>query len=227
MRPSITHIIPVHNGARYLREALDSLLPELSPDDRIIVSDDGSTDDSVALAEVWGHAVIPGRFLVLRSPQGGVAAARNRALAQATGDWICLLDADDLALPNRIALLGARLLAPDRPDLVYGAQRRFVSPELLPAGLPPPTETDDSPAPLAGCLLAWKATFDRIGPFDETLRAGEFLFWLARGQSLGLRSESVPALAIRRRRHDSNVSGQGDYRKLMLQALRRSLSQRR
>lgn len=227
MRPSITHIIPVYNGVRYLREALDSLLAELEPRDQIIVSDDGSTDGSDLIAEDWGRESAPGQVLVLRAPNGGMASARNRALAQARGEWICLLDADDLALPDRIARLGGRLLALDRPDLVYGAQRRFVSPDLLPPGLPPPQEIDDTPAPLAGCILGRKVTFDRIGPFDQTLRVGEFVLWLARGQSMGMSFEPIPSVVIRRRRHDANVSGGGDYRQLMLKALRRSLIQRR
>lgn len=221
MRPSISHIVPVYNGAAFLREALDSLLPELAPSDEVIVADDGSSDDSAAIAEAWGRA------RVLRGPKAGAPAARNRGLAQAKGDWVCLLDADDLAMPDRVARLGARLLAPDRPDLVFGGQRRFLSPHLVPPGTSAPPELDEPPAPLPSCLLGWRAVFARVGPFDETLRAGELIPWWARALALGLRVAPVAESVVRRRRHENNLSGGGDYRRLMLQAVRHSLQIKR
>jgi glycosyltransferase involved in cell wall biosynthesis len=221
MRPAITHVVPVYNGAAYLRETLDSLLPELAPGDEVIVSDDGSTDDSVAIAEAWGRA------RVLRGRNQGAPAARNRAIAVAKGSWICLLDADDLALPDRVARLGARLLADDRPDLVYGGQRRFLSPHLIPSGAPPPPEIDEAPAPLPSCLFGTRAAFARVGPFDETLRVGELVPWWGRALALGLRTVAVPGAVIRRRRHDHNISNAADYRKFMVEAVHQNLLRKR
>jgi glycosyltransferase involved in cell wall biosynthesis len=221
MRPTISHLIAVHNGARYLAEAIASLRGELVPGDEIIVSDDGSTDDSVAVAEACGEPV-----RVLRGPKTGPAGARNRALAAARCDWICMLDADDLALPGRIALLGARLLAPDAPDLVYGAQRRFVSPELIPRGQPLSPERDDPPALASGTLLAWRRVFDRMGGFNENLRVGELLEWTDRARVIGLAFEALPVAVMRRRRHETNLTANGDYRMLMLEAVRHALRER-
>lgn len=221
MRPGISHIIAVHNGARYLAEAVASLRPELAPDDEIIVSDDGSTDDSAAVAEACGAPV-----RVLRGPNTGPVGARNRAIAVARREWICLLDADDLALPDRIARLGARLLAPDGPDLVYGAQRRFVSPELILPGRPLPAERDDPPALASGTMLLWRRVFARIGTFNENLRVGEMIQWTERARSAGVVFEALPVAVMRRRRHENNLTAGDDYRRLMLEAVRRSLRDR-
>jgi glycosyltransferase involved in cell wall biosynthesis len=216
-RPSVTHLIPAHNG-----EALESLRAELQAGDEILVCDDGSTDLSREIARNWGAPV-----RVIEGAQQGAAAARNRGLAEARGDWIALLDADDIALPHRIAKLGARLLAADLPAFVYGAQQRFISPELLPVGSARPLEVPDAPAPCAGALLGTRSAFELVGPFDTRLKTGEMFEWMVRAKQLGLRFESVPSVVVRRRRHENNSSSGGDYRNLMLDTIRRTLLLRR
>lgn len=222
MRPSVSHIIPVYNGALHLAEAIASLRPELLPGDEIIVVDDGSTDHSAAIAEAAGEPV-----RVLREPHLGVNASRNRGLQVARGDWICFLDADDVALPNRLALLGARLLAPDQPDLVYGAQRRFVSAEIVPPGTVAPPEVDDLPAPMAGSLLTWRRTIERHGCADETEQQGWSLAWLQPAMAVGLKVASIPDVVYRRRRHGHNMSLGANYRRGVLAMAQRNLRARR
>jgi glycosyltransferase involved in cell wall biosynthesis len=90
---SIAVVIPLYNGERYIREAIESALRQSLPPTEIIVVDDGSTDN--------GPAVVDGLarrhpITLLRRPNGGQSAARNFGIAQAGSNLIALLDQDDI-----------------------------------------------------------------------------------------------------------------------------------
>jgi glycosyltransferase involved in cell wall biosynthesis len=87
----VSVIIPSYNCAPYLAEAIDSVLGQTCPPHEVIVVDDGSTDGSLEIARGYGDAVV-----VVAQENAGVSAARNRGFDLATGDWLALLDADDL-----------------------------------------------------------------------------------------------------------------------------------
>ncbi|MFA5864845.1 MAG: glycosyltransferase [Phycisphaerae bacterium] len=84
-------IIPCYNGSPFITEAIQSVLNQTVPVMEIIVVDDGSTDDSAAIAERFGPPV-----RVIRQKNAGVSEARNRGIREAKGEWIAFLDADDL-----------------------------------------------------------------------------------------------------------------------------------
>lgn len=86
-------IIPVYNVAPYLRECLDSVMAQTFADWEAICVDDGSTDGSGAILDEY--AVRDKRFRVIHQSNAGVSAARNKALDEAHGEWLCFLDADD------------------------------------------------------------------------------------------------------------------------------------
>lgn len=88
MRVSV--VIPCYNRAGILGRAIRSALAQTVVPDEIIVVDDGSRDESVAVARGFGD-----RVRVIEQPNGGAAAARNRGIAAAQGDWIAFLDSDD------------------------------------------------------------------------------------------------------------------------------------
>lgn len=96
-KPTVSVVIPCYNGAKFLRETLDSVLAQTYPVLEVLVIDDGSTDDSAAIAESYGSPI-----RVIRQPNQGESVARNRGIDEAKGDWIAFLDADDLWNPNKI-----------------------------------------------------------------------------------------------------------------------------
>ncbi|MFM7270650.1 MAG: glycosyltransferase [Actinomycetes bacterium] len=104
--PRLSVIIPAYNAEAYLRETVDSALAQTHPDLEVIVVDDGSTDGTRAILDAYGD-----RIVAVTQPNGGPAAARNHGLRLATGEYIGLLDADDLWAPTRaercLALLEA------------------------------------------------------------------------------------------------------------------------
>lgn len=95
-------VIPVRDAEATLGRCLRSVLAQLPPDGEAIVADDGSADGSAAVASSF--AASDARVKVLRLPRRGVSAARNAALAAATGEYLFFADADDEVLPGWIDL---------------------------------------------------------------------------------------------------------------------------
>jgi len=100
--PKVSAIVPVYNGDRYLREAVESALKQNYPDLEIIVVDDGSTDKSGEIANQLAKD-FPQQVKTVHQPNSGLVGARNTAIAHATGDLLALLDSDDIWLPNHIS----------------------------------------------------------------------------------------------------------------------------
>lgn len=97
VRPTVSAVVAVHNGREFLPATLASIFAQTRPPDEVVVVDDGSTDGSGDLVE----AAFPMARLV-RQPRQGVALARNRGIAEATGDIVAFSDADDLWLPWKL-----------------------------------------------------------------------------------------------------------------------------
>jgi glycosyltransferase involved in cell wall biosynthesis len=94
--PRVSVVLPAYNAEQYLAETLSSVEAQTYGDWEVVVADDASTDNTVETAEAFD-----GRFNVLHGTSNeGPAAARNRALAAASGELVALLDADDLWLPT-------------------------------------------------------------------------------------------------------------------------------
>lgn len=102
MNQKISVVVPVHGGREWLAQTLASLAAQSLPAHELIVVDDGSPDDSVAVAEAAAARFnLP--LKLLRQPCQGVAAARNAGWAAATGDAVCFLDQDDVWHPQHLA----------------------------------------------------------------------------------------------------------------------------
>jgi glycosyltransferase involved in cell wall biosynthesis len=113
-------IIPCHNAARYLGEALESVLRQTHAATTALVIDDGSTDGTADIARGFGN-----RVTVLRQAKSGVSAARNRGIDAARGDCVALLDADDRWHPEKVARQLAFLADHPECGLVHTAIRHI------------------------------------------------------------------------------------------------------
>jgi glycosyltransferase involved in cell wall biosynthesis len=115
--PNVTVIVAAYNGAAFVKAALESVAKQTYTDFEVILVDDGSTDNTYeiasAIAREWD------KLWVIRSEHGGLARARNRALSEARGQWIALLDADDLWLPDKLEKSVAFLEAHPNQPVVY------------------------------------------------------------------------------------------------------------
>jgi glycosyltransferase involved in cell wall biosynthesis len=105
-------VIPNYNNGATLARAIESILAQTWPAHEIIVIDDGSSDDSAAVAARFGE-----RVRYIRQANAGVSAARNHGARLATGNWLAFLDADDIYLPERLEA-HARWIARE-PDIDF------------------------------------------------------------------------------------------------------------
>ena len=200
----ITVVVPVYNGACYLAEAVESVWRQTCPPGRILLIDDGSTDETPAVAAaLCRDAPQPTHYV--RQDNGGPAAALNRGAALCESAVLAFHAADDIWLPEKIARQVRALN--DGADLVFGHMQNFISPELDAATAAtlrcPP---DPMPGYNAATLLTRLETFREVGPLDERFRIGEFFEWYGRANDLGLKSVMLPEVVSMRRLHGNNHS---------------------
>ena len=141
---TLSVVIPCHNGAAWLAQAIGSVRAQTRLVDEILVVDDGSTDDSPALAAALGARVLR------TAGREGPGGARNLGIREATGDTIAFLDADDLWEPDHCAGLLALLERYPDAALAFGRARTFGAHEKE-MGRPMP---DESARPMLHALLA-------------------------------------------------------------------------
>jgi GT2 family glycosyltransferase len=171
--PSFSVIIPVHDAADVVCDAIDSALDQTLPAHEIIVYDDGSDAELREVLGRYGDAIA-----LLHGAHSGVAHARNAAVARATGEFVVMLDADDRFLSERLQALGE--LAAERPDLDVLATDALLEVDGTVTGRfngsTPFEIADQRSAILDRCFFGWPAIrrsrLLAIGGFDESLRAG-------------------------------------------------------
>jgi tetratricopeptide (TPR) repeat protein len=178
--PTVSVVIPAYNQARYLPEAVASVLAQTWRDFELIIVDDGATDATPEVIDRFlADASIDRPLRSIRQVNQGLAGARNTGIRLARGAWIGLLDSDDLWEPRFLEALLAAASADPQAAVVY-CPVRYIDPqgELLPqvsAGLPlPPPELADlllRVNPL-GCstVLIRHQTLVEAGLFDPAFR---------------------------------------------------------
>lgn len=204
----VSVIVPVRDGERYLAQALESILGQTRPPDEVILVDDGSTDGTRGIAERYAA-----RVRYLSQPPTGTASAFNRGVREARGSLIASLDADDLWVQDKLELQVAALRDDPRLELVFCHVEPFYSPELderqrgsVRAAMGTLTGY------MRGAMLGRREAIERVGPFDERWRVGDFVEWHTRAEDAGVRMAVLPQTLMRRRVHlnnDSRVAGDG------------------
>jgi glycosyltransferase involved in cell wall biosynthesis len=227
--PTVSAVIPVRDGERYLAEAIESVLAQTYPCRQVVVVDNGSSDRSAEIAESYGPPVF-----VRSEPRRGIGPARNAGLDAATGDFIGFLDHDDTWEPRKNEWQLAAFEREPPPDLVFGHVRQFISADLDPAKaarlrLPEGTQ----PGLHLGSMLAPRRVWDLVGPWESDWELADGLAWFVRARELGLGEVTIPELVGRRRIHGSNQSiarhevRGGEYARLLKASLDRRRAQER
>jgi len=182
--PLISVVTPCYNAAGFIAATVESVRAQTLGDWEMIVIDDGSSDGSPAIIEAIGDR----RVRVLRQANAGPSAARNTGIAAARGGYIAFLDADDLALPHRLAAQAAVLDAdPELAAVASGYEWIDEDGAILPAAhsWQYPFDLNTLRDWLFDCPLVPSATMIRrdawaaVGGFKESLRGGEdWHFWM-------------------------------------------------
>lgn len=205
----ISVVMPLYNKEREVERAVRSVLQQSLMPLEIIVVDDGSTDSSAAVVEAIGSP----RVRLVRQRNAGVSAARNRGIAEAEGDYVALLDADDWWLTGYIAEV-CRLIERYDADAYATAFDIVSSRGRTPAAVPPAEGfVDPCTEALAGRFLIIPSTATlrreamlRAGGFPEGMRLGEDQWLWVRMVQQGARFCFSPMSLVRYSRDASNRS---------------------
>jgi peptidoglycan/xylan/chitin deacetylase (PgdA/CDA1 family)/SAM-dependent methyltransferase len=182
---TVSVVIPARNAEATLAETLDSLLAQTRGDWMALVIDDGSTDGTQALAQSYAGRDPRIRLIGDGRASEGVSAARNRGIAEATGDWLLFLDSDDWVEPAFLHKMLAVLEARPGARVAYSACRRVspnghMGPQWLSSEVarsPFEVLARQCPVVIHGFLLD-RSLIDEIGGFDPALRTCEdWDFW--------------------------------------------------
>lgn len=179
--PTVSVVMPVYNVARYVEEAIASVLAQTWLDFELIIVDDGSTDDSVARCQRFDDH----RIRIVQQENRGLAGARNTGIRHARGHYIALLDSDDLWSPHKLAAHVAHL--DRRPEVgVSYSQSAFIDDAGRPLGYLQAPKLDDihaadvllrNPVGNGSAPVIRRATLDAVRftvPMGEELRACYF-----------------------------------------------------
>jgi glycosyltransferase involved in cell wall biosynthesis len=215
----VSVIIPTYNRAALIGETMESVIRQTRPVDEIIVVDDGSTDNT-------DQVLIPYKLYIkkyIKQPNSGPAAARNRGIREASGEFIAFLDSDDIWVQSKTEMQMKWFAQHEHLDLVFCHISNFQKnneKEILEIRNPRIEKyLVDNASNLKGILnclieenvigtpsgiIVRRSCFDRVGLFDESLRLCEDLDWWLRATRTA-RFGFVNAVLVKRRRHTGNL----------------------
>ena len=198
--PVVSIVLPVFNGERFIREAVESIISQGYPSLEIIIVDDGSTDKTKDIIEQ-----LPVEVRYFKQDNGGPAAARNKGIREATGEFIALIDIDDLWPKNNLHMLVKELLHNKDIDVVHGyaqlAHYNNISHQYEYSGNPA-----ESFPYYIGAALYRRSVFTEVGLFDPTLLFGEDTDWFTRARELKVNIKRLEDVTLIVRRHGKNMT---------------------
>ncbi len=175
-------LIPAYNSEKYIRQTIDSVFAQTFMGYEVIVADDGSTDRTSQILESYGT-----RIKVIRLSNRGAEAARNEAAARAHGEYLVMLDSDDLLLPRALAIYDRIIRTFDAPPLIVGGMLYFQDGQSIQAQAASSVEvlkfqdypSKDVSIPLSNSrIVIRKSAFEEIGGYgnrgDQTFPPDDF-----------------------------------------------------
>jgi len=218
----VSIIIPVYNGEAFLADAISSIIRQNYVPLEIIVVDDGSTDNSAAIAKSF-----PG-VVYLYQENRGHQVARNHGLQLAKGNIIGFLDADDLWSDDKLKLQLSWFRKNPSTEIVVGYTQRMQLTNIKDGKY----EFQNFSDPVLGmsfqASLIRKSVFDKVGLIDESFRQCDDWDWFMRAKELGIAVVVHREVVTFYRRHDNNMTNQmtsGNHYTMMM--LKKSLDRRR
>lgn len=204
--PLLSVFMPVFNGEKFVREAIESVLDNGFADLELVVVDDGSTDETVRIVESVRHPAL--RFV--RQPTNlGIPLTRQNGISHLRGRYMGLLDADDIAVPGRFERQINRLEASDGPDIVGGALERFGDDDRLGTVFYPFSDDRCKTMLLFNPPVINSAVCMRLAPLREGRicysKYGDYALWID-AMRAGLRFENLDWVVTRYRRHGGSIT---------------------
>jgi glycosyltransferase involved in cell wall biosynthesis len=216
----ISVIIPVYNGARFIKDSINSVLSQDYGYWECIVVDDGSTDESASIVKEYRQVIY------LYQQHRCVAAARNLGVEKSSGEYLAFLDADDIWDPEKLKLqIG---FMKDHPEIDYAVTKHsiFLDEELkeLPGWVRSERQESETTAVIPSALLVSKSVFEAVGYFDETYQIGDDSDWFLRAKDAGFRLGVIEKTLLYKRVHNQCLTSQTEIcRKELLKSIKASL----
>jgi glycosyltransferase involved in cell wall biosynthesis len=180
--PMVDVIIPAYNAAKYLPVAIESVVAQTFEDWRILLVDDGSTDNTAEVVAPFIERLGP-KLKYIKQPNGGLPAARNSAIRNSSAEFLALLDADDIWLPDRLMESLKSFEGRPQVGLSYGFNSRIdAEGTIIDTFSPKHKYAEGRIAPYiymrrvqlpCPTITFRRRCVDEVGMFDETLRATE------------------------------------------------------
>jgi glycosyltransferase involved in cell wall biosynthesis len=200
--PLISVVIPAYNSAAFLAATLESVFAQDQRPLEVIVIDDGSIDDTMAIAQAWTPEI-----RTIRQDNAGPGAARNRGIEMAQGEFIAFIDADDLwpagTLARQLRLLQSR---PDLDLLLGLVQYRYLGSALRPNVLVRDTDERTLANMHLGAGLFRRSCFERVGLLAEDLADSEDHDWFLRAKETGIAWQVSAEVTLIYQRHGRNMT---------------------
>ncbi len=129
LSPTVSIIVPVYNVERYLPRCIDSILAQTFTDFELILTDDGSPDNSGLICDEYAEK--DARIRVIHQENGGVGKARNAGLDVAQGDYVCFVDPDDVISPNYLEIFKSSIEEKKTDIVVCAYQRNHIKDDRI------------------------------------------------------------------------------------------------
>jgi glycosyltransferase involved in cell wall biosynthesis len=216
LNSKVSVIIPAYNCARYVAEAIDSVLAQTYQDFEIVVVDDESTDDTGDVVRQYGD-----RVRYVRQNNRGPSGAKNTGIRASVGEYISTLDGDDLWMSQRLEMLVPLLEKQPELGFVYGDCYRI---DETPDRIQPRTAFEIHGGAQRGWVLERlvmtnfvpsqsvvirRSALDAVGLFDEAYRIGEdWDLWLRLAARYPV--DFIPDVVAMRRQHGENITNNSD-----------------
>lgn len=202
-RPLLSVIMPVYNGEAFLAEAIRHVLAQQYHPLEFIVVDDGSTDDTADIAAVFSDHI---RYV--RQPNQGPAAARNRGIEIAQGEFLAFLDVDDLWGDSILHRLVGYLEAHPEVGIAQGLIQQMHLVRTNSKSHPKIFMPVSEPYQFIniGSAVYRKTVFDKVGLFDPDLRDNEDTDWFVRAWEHNVPKAVLPEVVMFYRKHDCNMT---------------------
>jgi glycosyltransferase involved in cell wall biosynthesis len=208
--PTISAVVRIYNGERYIGETLTAILAQTRPPDEVVVVDDGSTDGTPGELARFGREI-----RVIRQANRGYAAAFNRSFSEARCDYLANCDADDIWKPNKLERQMQTLLSHPEIDIAVSGVRFFglieESRVTYPsAGIVEPRELARrlyrANFICSSSVLMRRRLYERLGPLrDAAAPAEDYDYWL-QALAAGAVFFYDPSILVRYRAHAQQVS---------------------
>lgn len=207
--PRVSAVVTTYNYARFLPDALDSVLAQSHRNLEIVVIDDGSTDETPAVVRRYADRGV--RYV--RRPRGGAGRARNTGLEVTSAPFVAFLDADDAWLPDRVAAGLAHLAR--HPELALAAAHAFACDEgLRPTAVVPAATREagymleellvDNVVLNPSSVLLRRAAIEAAGGFSEIAFGEDWDTWIEIAKRFPIGFIDRPVALVRR--HSGSVS---------------------